>query len=221
MTIRLDIGCGKNKRQVLPGESDQTPWVGVDSIDFPGVDVVLNVCQRTAPRHSPTPYADGGWEYQSWPWETSSVDEISCSHFLEHLDQPERCFFFNELWRVMKPGAKGLIITPHWASNRAYGDPTHKWPALSEMAWYYLSRDWRLGNEEKKIPANAPHTDKLYLPWGYDCDFEVTWGYSFHPALTVKHDDVKREAMSWWKEACQDMMATLTCLKPAQSPASS
>ena len=173
--LKLDIGCGKNKK---PG------FVGVDQYAFDGVDVVLNLSGN-----------------DPWPWENGSVQEVNCSHFLEHLTAPQRVQFLNNLHRVMAPGAKALIVTPHWGSNRAYGDPTHQWPPVSEMAFYYLDKTWR--------QAQAPHTDSESNPQGYSCDFTATWGYSLHPQVAVKHTDAQQFAMSFYKEAVQDMHATL------------
>lgn len=173
--LKLDIGCGPN----IKGED----WIGIDQFKFPAVKHVVKLGSR------PLPFADG------------SVDEVHCSHFLEHLTQRERCFFLNDLHRVMKKGSSCALIVPHWASGRAYGDPTHQWPAISEMFFYYLDRKWR---EE-----NAPHTDKKHLKWGYDCDFEFTVGYSVHGLIAVKSEEAKNFAVSFYKEACQDIIATL------------
>src|SRR3972149_5501723 len=87
-----------------------------------------------------------------------SVDEAYSSHFLEHLTAMERIHCLNELYRIMKPGAKLTLIVPHFASCRAYGDPTHQWPPMGEMFFYYLSKKWR--------DENAPHTDKAHWPQG-------------------------------------------------------
>jgi len=117
--IKLDIGCGPNKK---------AGFHGVDQYAMPGVDSVFRI---------------GG---DKWPFADSSVDEAHSSHFLEHLTNLngkwERVHFFNELHRVMIAGAKATLIFPHWASNRFYGDPTHCEP-FSEMGFYYLSREWR------------------------------------------------------------------------------
>jgi SAM-dependent methyltransferase len=175
--LKLDLGCGKNKRQ---------DFHGVDSIAFPGVDTVADL---TKP----------------WPWETSSVDEIHCSHTIEHFERLDRIHIANEIWRVLKPGAKATIIVPHWASNRAYGDMTHCWPPVSEMWFYYLSKDWRA--------QNAPHDDIEYNPKGYNCNLAATWGYQPHPALAVRSAEYQQHAMQWWIEARQDLHATLTAVK--------
>lgn len=174
--MKLDIGCGSKKKE---------GFIGVDAIAFDGVDVVADI-------RGP------------WPWADGVVDEVHCSHFVEHLTGVERCHFVNELYRVTKPGAKTTIIVPSWSSNRAYGDPTHQWPPVSEMWFYYLSRKWR--------KEQAPHTDKEHWPQGFDCDFEVTWGYGMHTSLLSRNAEFQQFALNWYREAAQDIHATLTRL---------
>ena len=139
--LKLDLGCGPNKRE---------GFLGIDRHAFPGVDQVVDL--------TVTP----------WPWEDNSVIEAHASHFVEHLDAWQRVAFCNELNRVLHPGGTCQIIVPHWASCRAYGDPTHVWPPVSEFWFYYLSKEWRL--------QNAPHTDISVDPEGFDCNLEATWG---------------------------------------------
>jgi hypothetical protein len=139
----------------------------------------------------------------------NSVAEAYCSHFLEHLDhnqvKPERVRFMNELWRVLVPGGKATIITPHWASNRAYGDFTHADKPVSEMFYHYLNKAWR--------KAEAPDNDIEFNPDGYSCDFDSQLGYSLHPDLANKDKDEAHFAVSWYKEASRDLSASLTAIK--------
>jgi SAM-dependent methyltransferase len=178
--IRIDIGCGKNKRE---------GFIGLDQHPFAGVDHVLNFGSAV------------------WPWADNSVDEAHCSHVIEHLtnfgDKWERVHFFNELYRVLKPGAKCALIFPHWASSRFYGDPTHKEP-LSEWWSFYLLKSWRV--------TNAPHCDydQAPGPQSYQCDFDVTYGYNLHPSLNTRNQEYQMTALTFWKEAAQDIVATLT-----------
>jgi hypothetical protein len=102
----------------------------------------------------------------------------------------------------MKPGAQATIIVPHWASTRAYGDPTHQWPPVSEFFFLYLDKEWRA--------ANAPHTDAEHWPAGYTCDFTGTWGYGLHPSLAAWNTERQQYAISYYKEAAQDLHATIT-----------
>jgi len=117
-SLKLDLGCGKNK---------QEGFLGVDSISFEGVDVVTDL-------------------RKAWPWAENTVQEVHCSHFFEHLTQTERAHFWNELYRVLKVGAQARIISPHWSHSCAYGDPTHQWPPVSEWAVYYANKAWRDAN---------------------------------------------------------------------------
>lgn len=184
--LRLDIGCGMNKKPHGPGEQ---PWYGIDSIAFPGVDKVVDITK--AP----------------WPFPDNSVEEFHCSHVIEHLTWPQRCLFFNELFRVLKIGGKGQLVLPHWASQRYYGDPTHQSP-MSEFAFYYLSKKWRLDDK------NAPHADIKYNPTGYNCNFEVTWGHSLHPSLQGRNQEYVQNALTFYKDAAQDLIANLVKVMP-------
>jgi SAM-dependent methyltransferase len=173
--VKLDLGCGTKKQ---PG------FVGVDVRHFEGVDQV----------------ADLGND--PWPWASDSVDEVYSSHMVEHLTWSQRVRFFNELYRVLKKGAKAQIIVPHWSSARFYGDPTHQLP-FSEFAWFYLLRSWR--------ELNAPHVDSVMAPGAlaYSCDFDVSYGYSLHQGLTGRNNEFVQFAMTYYLEARQDMISTL------------
>jgi len=166
--LKLDLGCGKNPRE---------GFEGVDVRDF-GQKYTVDLGNA------------------KWPWKDNTVEEAHCSHMVEHLGPEERIHFVNELWRVLRPGGQCQVITPHWASSRAYGDLTHKWPPVSEFWFYYLRKEWRA--------VNAPHND------GYTCDFEVTWGHTIHPALAGRNQEYLSDALAWKKEAAQDMIATFT-----------
>lgn len=172
--LRLDLGCGPGKK---------AGFIGVDQTAFPGVDVVMDLRDK-------------------WPWPDNSVEEAHCSHCLEHFNAFERIHVINQLYRVLKPGAKCTLICPHWSSCRAYGDPTHQWPPLSEFAFFYWKRDWRM--------ANAPHTDITNLADGFNCNFEVTWGYSLNPEVANRNQEYQQYAMTFLKEAVMDVVATLT-----------
>jgi len=177
--VKLDIGCGPNKQ---PG------FVGCDLIKFENVDYVFNAGR------------------DKWPFPDNSVDEIYSAHFLEHLTNLggafERVWFFNEAYRVLKENCKLQVIFPHWASNRYYGDPTHKEP-FSEMGFSYLDKEWRKNQ--------APHTDSEFFNRGYSCNFKSTYGYNLDPALNFRNEEFKMFAAKYYKEACTDIIGT--CVK--------
>ena len=165
--IKLDLGCGKNKQQ---------GFIGVDSLQFDGVDIVADL-------------------RQPWQWADDSVDEVHSSHFVEHLTNPERMHFWNELGRVLKKGATARVITPHWSNACAYGDPTHQWPPMSEWAAYYLNKDWR--------DVNAPHA-------ALTCDFDFVIGGGWEPWLETRNMDMKMFAMGKYINSYRDLIFTLT-----------
>jgi hypothetical protein len=190
--LKLDLGCGPNPRE---------GFTGVDALTF-GKDNILKHDLRETP----------------WPFEDNSVAESTCSHFLEHLtnlnDKWERVKFFNELWRVTVPveyGPSGIpvkgfarIVMPHWASNRFYGDPTHKEP-FGEMAICYLDPAWR--------KANAPHTDSEFAPHMYNCHWAVSYDYTLHQEMAGRNAEYVRMAVTFWKEAASDLILTCACVK--------
>lgn len=167
--LRLDFGCGKNKKE---------NFLGCDVIPFEGVDVVMNIGS------------------DKWQWEDNSVDEAHASHFVEHLEAYERIHFINELYRVLKSDAKCTIIVPHWASMRAYGDLTHKFPPVSEFWFYYLDKKWR--------EVNAPHSK-----YNDEVDFNCTWGYMPRADVRDRNIEYQQFAFSNFLGAVDDIIATL------------
>jgi predicted SAM-dependent methyltransferase len=110
-----------------------------------------------------------------WPWADNSVSEIHCAHFVEHIPmvfvktveavdmygpatcQVEShlggegfrdlwCAFFDECHRILRPGGKMTVITPHVQSVRAFQDPTHR-RFHSEANFLYLDKNWREANK--------------------------------------------------------------------------
>jgi SAM-dependent methyltransferase len=179
--IKLNLGSGPTKME---------GFLSVDSIEFPEVDVITDLTKK-------------------WPWKNNSVTEAHASHVVEHFTAWDRVHFINELYRVLIPGGKATIVTPHWCNCRAFGDPTHEWPPVSEFWFYYLSKEWRLGDKEKNIPPNAPHTDAKYIKGGFACDFDATWGYSLHPAMQSRNQESQQFMVQFYKEAIMDIIGTL------------
>jgi hypothetical protein len=166
--IKLDLGCGTRPKE---------GFIAVDTRAFAGVHVVCDLGK------------------EAWPWDHATVDEVHCSHMLEHLTIEERGHFVHELFRVLKPGAKATIITPHAFSVRAYGDPTHKMPPVVSMWYLYLNAEWR--------KTNAPHLD-------YTCDFDHGYGFSLHPSVQMRNQEYQNYAVVHLIEGAQDLHVTLT-----------
>lgn len=171
LNFRLDLGCGPHPKE---------GFTGVDQIAFPGVDIELDLRQYP------------------WPWKDNSVDEVHSSHFVEHLTGKERVPFFNELYRVLKPGAKATIICPNWSHERAYGDPTHEWPPISTWTFFYLKKEWR--------DSQAPHV-------GYTCDFDYGVVGTHDPNdtyVSYRNQEAKFAMMYRNVNTTTDIITTLT-----------
>jgi len=89
--LKLDIGCGSNKRK---------GYLGIDIINADGVDFVLDITQ------------------QNLPLEDNTVKEVYSNHFFEHIDTPQKVL--EELIRVSSHGATFEIWTPYLKSNEAF-----------------------------------------------------------------------------------------------------
>ena len=98
--MRLDIGCGKNKKEGC---------IGIDTAKDSDADIIASALRM--------------------PIKDSAVDGINCSHLLEHLYPEEAQRFFDEILRVLKEGGKAnLKVDRDWTKGRLFSkDPTHKY----------------------------------------------------------------------------------------------
>jgi SAM-dependent methyltransferase len=92
----LHIGCGMHK---MPGA------IGLDIVDLPGVDVVVDL------------------ERESIPFPDNSFEIVYAHHVLEHITRLNDVL--TELHRVCRPGARIEIVVPYFTCVGAFGDPTH------------------------------------------------------------------------------------------------
>ncbi len=98
--MKLDIGCGKNKRE---------GFTGLDIDPDSGADIIASALDLSFP--------DG------------SVDEINSWHLVEHFTPDETRKFFSEVYRVLKKGGTAeMKIDRDWTNKRLLKkDPTHKY----------------------------------------------------------------------------------------------
>jgi len=142
--IRLDLGCGKNKRN--DGE-----WIGVDSRQFTdkeGKELVDQVVDLTV---------------FPWPWDDNSVDEVHASHFVEHLTAEQRVKFINELHRILKPDGLFFATCPSGRSMWAWGDPSHTRVITSGTLSFLSQRQYA------EQVGKTPMSDFRHI---YKADFE-------------------------------------------------
>jgi ubiquinone/menaquinone biosynthesis C-methylase UbiE len=149
--IALDLGCGQTKAttQFFTDNMKLTPdkVIGVDIAKCEGVDVVHDLTKF--------PY----------PFKDESVDAIYTCHFIEHLDGTERIKFFDECYRILKPGGIMRHMHPYYKSVRAVQDPTHKWPPISENSYFYWDKSWREANKLDHYNIKCDYEFNIYYLW--------------------------------------------------------
>ena len=95
------------------------------------------------------------------PLPDSSVDELYSNQFLEHLRKEKQVFFWNEMWRVLKPGTTMEHTVPHYLSPDAVSDPTH-FTLYSEHSFQYYCLD-----------KNGRPFVESFSDYGIQCRFEM------------------------------------------------
>lgn len=98
----LDVGCGRSKS---PGA------IGIDRRAEPGID--------------PNNLRDINHDLTQFPWpiEDNSFDLIICQHVIEHL--PDTVKTMEELNRIVRPGGKIFMETPHYTWFEAFRHYEH------------------------------------------------------------------------------------------------
>ena len=104
----LDVGCGLNKR---PGA------IGIDRNPRTAADVLADI--------------DRG----SLPFLDATASSISLVHVIEHLRSVVGAL--EECHRVLRPGGRLLIETPHCSDASSFADPTHRWHLNSFSLRYF------------------------------------------------------------------------------------
>lgn len=131
--IVLDIGCGKGIMLGLLKEAgvkayglDLSP-VAVQSCKQSGFEAI----EEDALAHLRSLKED-------------SIGGIFCSHVIEHLGADQALEMVREFHRVMKSGARLILITPHAGdlrtTERFWLDPTHMRPYPKKLLVFLLER---------------------------------------------------------------------------------
>lgn len=175
-------GLGKDKKLVKlnlgVGPDIRKNWVNHDQISGQNIDYVFDL--NVAP----------------YPIKDSFVDVIYASHVLEHVDDIFICV--NEIYRILKP--KGLLIarTPHYLSNCAWGDLSHK-RGFGYQSFLHLVDDIYCNQYKLRKWASIEFCrlvffKKWFYPWNYLIEplsnikpiyFENTLGNIFPPFEVV------------------------------------
>lgn len=97
--IKLDLGCGNNKK---------SGFIGIDIDKNSDADIIASALDV--------------------PLKDNSIDEIFSAHLVEHFSPAEAEKFFKEVFRLLKKGGKAFIaVDADWTKRKLLKkDPTHK-----------------------------------------------------------------------------------------------
>ena len=164
--LKLNLACGQNH---LDG------YLNVDLIKTDACDKQVNL------------------EKYPWPFQNDSVDEVYCSHYVEHTS--DLITFMDEICRILKKDGKATIIAPYYSSMRAWQDPTHK-RAISEATFMYFNKGWR---EQNKLDH-----------YNIKSDFDFNYGYMIDPLWASKNEETRAFAIAHYINIVTDIQITLT-----------
>jgi len=107
----LDVGCGIHKQ---PGA------IGVDRNPRSNADVLCDLDRF--------PY----------PFRDNSFDSLRAIHVIEHVSNVIGAL--EEFHRVVAPGGRIFVVTPHYTDFSSFCDPTHRWH-LNSFSFRYFGPD--------------------------------------------------------------------------------
>ncbi len=107
----LDVGCGVRK---YPGA------IGID--------------------RNPATAADALWDLDRvpYPFRDGVFDRIVAIHVIEHVSDVMAAM--EEFHRLLRPGGRVRIETPHYTDFSSFCDPTHRWH-LNSFSFRYFGED--------------------------------------------------------------------------------
>jgi SAM-dependent methyltransferase len=94
----LDVGCGINK---------YSGAIGIDKNPRSRADVICDLDRF------PYPFPD------------AAFDQLRAVHFIEHSIDVIRTM--EEFYRLVRPGGRICVVTPHYTDFSSFCDPTHRW----------------------------------------------------------------------------------------------
>ena len=199
--LNLDLACGINKPE---------GYYGIDLIEQPGVDCVMDlqkypwdIASESAELINCSHYMEHikhdnvALDLSEILAKSNSFEEfkanINDASFLRPVDGLIK--FMNEVYRILKPGGRILIVCPYYTSVRAFGDPSHV-RFINDMSFSYFNKQWR---ESANIPE-----------YGINCNFDIKLSYRISNDMALKSEEVRQKAFVHDWNTIEDIIVELT-----------
>ncbi len=73
-----------------------------------------------------------------YPFRDNSFDRLHATHVIEHVSDVMRTM--EEFHRIVRPGGRIVMATPHYTDFSSFCDPTHRWH-LNSFSFRYFGED--------------------------------------------------------------------------------
>lgn len=80
------------------------------------------------------------WDLDQFPWpvESGEFDQVRLIHVIEHVGDVLRTM--EEIHRILRPGGRLIMETPHYTDFSSWCDPSHRWH-LNTYSFRYFGDD--------------------------------------------------------------------------------
>lgn len=168
--ILLDVGCRNRK---------ESNFVGIDDIMREGVDIMHPL------------------EKFPYPLKADSCITIKAAHVVEHIKPWLFFHWFDEMWRLLRPGGQLAVSAPYANSQGFFNDPTHV-TYINEATFQHLDPNYPMYQQ------HAPKPWKIeFANWSYGGNIEAILSkrsIADVSSLTLSHKAVMLGALQKPKE---------------------
>lgn len=135
-----------------------------------------------------------------WAYESNSINSVMCLGVLEYISGENRPQFFDEIYRVLRVGAKATVIIPYWNTAMGIQDIRYKWPPMAEQSFLYYNKKWRDDNKLHEGPF------KIEMK----CDFDMDFGYTADAEIASREVTTRDFMIKHYANSIRALQVTLT-----------
>lgn len=178
----LNIGSGTDYKP----STDTETWTNVDSNPAVEPDIVCAA------------------EALSFEFPENTFDEVHLIHVWEHCKDLMKVM--EQIWAVMKPGGKLVVVCPYYASENAFADPTHR-HFINRNTFGFLSYPIYEDNAKRQTRMS-----QLFPQLDFDVKRMVAV-----PQTKTEHFKDEQFATKHYLNVIEELQVELECVKPIRT----